>query len=44
MFSTFVNYFASRPIQNPLYIDNIDVFRITVEPELIDIEKGKYHQ
>lgn len=43
MFLTLVNYFTSpRP---RLYTDTCDsFFRVTVEPDLIDIEKGKYHQ
>ena len=44
MFFTLINYFTHRPVHNPLYIDNSGVLRVTVEPDLIDIEKGKYHQ
>jgi len=44
MFLTLVKYFTHRPVHTPLYIDNSGVFCVTVEPDLIDIEKGKYHQ
>ena len=44
MFLTLVKYFTHRPDHNPLYIDNSHVFCVTIEPDLIDIEKGKYHQ
>lgn len=45
MLLTLVNYFITpRAIHNPLYIDNSGVFCVTVEPDLIDIEKGKYNQ
>ena len=44
MFLTLVSYFAPVAINQPLYTDTSGACRITVEPELIDIEKGKYHQ
>ena len=44
MFFTIISYFSSQCHYNPLYTNDCDNCRVIVEPNLIDIEKGKYCQ
>ncbi len=44
MFITLLNYFTAHCSAHPLYTDNGDSYCVTVEPDLIDIEKGKSNQ
>ena len=43
MFITLFNYFAIYGSERFLYTDIGDSYCVIVEPELVDIEKGKSH-